>query len=511
MDLAMLMEDIPVQRWIGVRSGHVASICYDSRTCRQDSLFVAVPGLLADGHAYIPEAIRNGARVIVHERSLPATSDAQWIQVADSRRVLGMLARNFYQHPSSQLCLVGVLGTNGKTTVTYLLESILMAAGRNVGVLGTVNYRFQQKVVAPPHTTPESLDMQRILREMADDGVSHVVAEISSHAVDLRRVDECDFDLGVFTNLSQDHLDYHKTMENYFTAKKRFFQEVLPASKKKMSCRMAVNGDDPWGRRLLQDVSLPHLTFGIDTPCDLSAREIHLTLQGIRAELVWAGRRFKITSSLIGRYNLYNILAAVAAALLLGINPEMIQAGIEQLGQVPGRMEKVSGPDQPAVFVDYAHTDDALRRVLQNLAAFKQGRLITLFGCGGDRDRGKRPLMAQAAAELSDLVIITSDNPRTEDPLEIIRQIEAGLAGTAMTKVLPEALKAGDCDRCYAVIPDRGAAIETAIACAGPSDLVVIAGKGHEDYQVLGNRRISFDDRRHANAALTKRFEQRNP
>jgi UDP-N-acetylmuramoyl-L-alanyl-D-glutamate--2,6-diaminopimelate ligase len=511
MDLAMLMEDIPVQRWIGARSGHVASICYDSRTCRQDSLFVAVPGLLADGHAYIPEAIRNGARVIVHERSLPATSDAQWIQVADSRRVLGMLARNFYQHPSSQLCLVGVLGTNGKTTVTYLLESILMAAGRNVGVLGTVNYRFKQNIIAPPHTTPESLDMQRILREMADDGVSHVVAEISSHAVDLRRVDECDFDLGVFTNLSQDHLDYHKTMENYFTAKKRFFQEVLPASKKKMSCRMAVNGDDPWGRRLLQDVSLPHLTFGIDTPCDLSAREIHLTLQGIRAELVWAGRRFKITSSLIGRYNLYNILAAVAAALLLGINPEMIQAGIEQLGQVPGRMEKVSGPDQPAVFVDYAHTDDALRRVLQNLAAFKQGRLITLFGCGGDRDRGKRPLMAQAAAELSDLVIITSDNPRTEDPLEIIRQIEAGLAGTAMTKVLPEALKAGDCDRCYAVIPDRGAAIETAIACAGPSDLVVIAGKGHEDYQILGNRRISFDDRRHANAALTKRFEQRTP
>jgi UDP-N-acetylmuramoyl-L-alanyl-D-glutamate--2,6-diaminopimelate ligase len=188
----------------------------------------------------------------------------------------------------------------------------------------------------------------------------------------------------------------------------------------------------------------------------------------------------------------------------------MIQAGIEQLGQVPGRMEKVSGPDQPAVFVDYAHTDDALRRVLQNLAAFKQGRLITLFGCGGDRDRGKRPLMAQAAAALSDLVIITSDNPRTEDPLEIIRQIEAGLAGTTMTKVLPEALKAGDCDRCYAVIPDRGAAIEEAIACAGPSDLVVIAGKGHEDYQILGNRRIPFDDRRHAKAALTKRFEQRN-
>jgi UDP-N-acetylmuramoyl-L-alanyl-D-glutamate--2,6-diaminopimelate ligase len=511
MDLAMLMKDVPVRRWIGARSGHVASVCYDSRTCRQDSLFVAVPGLLADGHAYIPEAIRNGACVIVHEQPLPATPDVCWIQVGDSRRILGLLARNFYQHPSSRLCLVGVVGTNGKTTVTYLLESILLAAGCDVGVLGTVNYRFKQKVMAPPHTTPESLDMQGILREMADDGVSHVVAEISSHAVDLRRVDECDFDLGVFTNLSRDHLDYHKTMEDYFAAKKRFFQEVLPASRKNRSCRMAVNGDDPWGQRLLQDVRLPHLTFGIDTPCDLSAREIQLTLQGIWAELVWAGRRFKIASPLIGRYNLYNILAAVAAALSLGITPEKIQSGIEHLGQVPGRMEKVSGPDQPAVFVDYAHTDDALRRVLQNLAAFKQGRLITLFGCGGDRDRGKRPLMAQAAAELSDLVVITSDNPRTEDPLEIIREIEAGLAETTMTKVLPETLKAGDCDRCYAVIPDRGAAIETAIDCAGPSDLVVIAGKGHEDYQILGNRRISFDDRRHAKAALTKRFEQRTP
>jgi UDP-N-acetylmuramoyl-L-alanyl-D-glutamate--2,6-diaminopimelate ligase len=511
MDLTMLMEDIPVRRWVGARSGHVASVCYDSRTCKPDSLFVAVPGMLADGHAYIPDAIRNGARVIVHEQSMPATPDVQWIQVADSRRILGMLARNFYEHPSSRLCLVGVVGTNGKTTVTYLLESILIAAGCGVGVLGTVNYRFKQKVTAPPNTTPESLDMQRILRDMADAGISHVVAEVSSHAVDLRRVDECDFDLGIFTNLSQDHLDYHKTMEQYFAAKKRFFQDILPASKKKMSCRMVVNGDDPWGQRLLHDVRLPHMTFGIDTPCDLSALEIHLTLQGIRAELCSAGRRFNIVSPLIGKYNLYNILAAAAAALTLGISPEMIQAGIERLGQVPGRMEKVSGPGQPSVFVDYAHTEDALRRVLQNVAAFKQGRLITLFGCGGDRDRGKRPLMAQAAAELSDLVIITSDNPRTEDPSEIIRQIDAGLAGGTLKKVLPAALEAGDCSRCYTIIPDRNMAIEMAIACAGPSDLVVIAGKGHEDYQILGNRRISFDDRLHARAALAKGSRQRNP
>jgi len=511
MELATLMEGIPFRHWVGARSGQVASVCYDSRACQPDSLFVAVPGLLTDGHAYISEAIRNGARVIVHERSLPETSDVRWIQVADSRRTLGMLARNFYEHPSSRLCLVGVVGTNGKTTVTYLLESILKAAGCSVGVLGTVNYRFREKVVAPPHTTPESLEMQRFLREMADDGVSHVVAEVSSHALDLRRVDECDFDIGVFTNFSQDHLDYHKTMENYFAAKKRFFQELLPASRKKVSCRMVVNADDRWGRRLLQEIRLPHMTFGIDAPCDLSAREVHLTLQGIRAELCYAGRRFNIASPLIGKYNLYNILAAAAAALALGISSKMIREGIERLRQVPGRMEKVSSPDQPAVFVDYAHTDDALRRVLQNLAVFKQGRLITLFGCGGDRDRGKRPLMAQAAAELSDLVIITSDNPRTEDPAEIIRQIEAGISGGPLKKVLPAALEAGDCNRCYTIIPDRDTAIETAIARAGPSDLVLIAGKGHEDYQILGNRRIPFDDRRHAGEALAKRFKQRNP
>jgi UDP-N-acetylmuramoyl-L-alanyl-D-glutamate--2,6-diaminopimelate ligase len=470
---------------------------------------VAVRGLLADGHAYIPDAILNGARVIVHEQSMPATPGIQWIQVADTRRALGMLACNFYGNPSLRLCLVGVLGTNGKTTVTYLLESILMSAGCSVGVLGTVNYRFKQKVMVPSHTTPESLDMQRILSEMADDGISHVVAEVSSHAVDLGRVEDSDYDLGVFTNLSQDHLDYHRTMEQYFAAKERFFREILPASKKKASCRMVVNGDDPWGRRLLEDVDLPSMTFGIDTPCDLLARDVRMNLHGIRAEISSAGVRFNIASPLIGKFNLYNILAAAAAAQALGISPDVIRKGIERLSQVPGRMEKVSGPDQPSVFVDYAHTEDALRRVLQNLAVFKQGRIITLFGCGGDRDRGKRPLMARAAAELSDLVIITSDNPRTEDPLEIIQQIEAGFAGGTLRKVLPSELEAGDCGLCYTTIPDRHTAIEAAIACAGPSDLVLIAGKGHEDYQVLGDRRISFDDRYHARAALTKRPGQR--
>jgi len=512
MDLEMLMKDIPVQRWIGNRSGEVAAVCYDSRNCRPDSLFVAVPGLKADGHDFLAESIRNGARVIVHERSIPATSaDVSYIQVADSRRVLGRLGRNFYRHPSSGLCLLGVIGTNGKTTVTYLLESILMAAGCRVGVLGTVNYRYSGKIMASPNTTPESLEMQRMLREMADDGVSHVVAEISSHSIDLKRIDDCDFDLGVFTNLSQDHLDYHKTMENYFAAKRRFFQEILPASKKNVSPRMVVNGDDPWGRRLLQEVRLPHLTFGTDTLCDLTTRDVRLTLGGIQAAIVTAESRFSIVSPLIGKFNLDNVLAAAAAALALGIAPDAIQAGVEHFGQVPGRMEKVSGPGQPAVFVDYAHTDDALRRVLQNLSAFREGRLITLFGCGGDRDRGKRPLMAQAAAEFSDRVIVTSDNPRSEDPLDIIREIETGFTGGHMKKIPADLLTADHCSRCYTVIPDRSEAIESAIACARNEDIVVIAGKGHEDYQILGNRRIFFDDRTHARTALAKWLQQERP
>lgn len=510
MELMTLMEGIPFKRWVGDQSGQVAFVCYDSRKCLPGCLFVAIPGLAADGHNYIEEAIRNGAGAVVHERELATKSGVQWIQVNDTRRTLGLLGRNFYRNPSAQLCVVGVTGTNGKTTFTYLLESILKAAGLDVGVLGTINYRFKHNTISSLNTTPESLEMQKILREMADDGVSHVVAEVSSHALDLRRVDDCDFDLGVFTNLSRDHLDYHKTMDNYFAVKKRFFQEVMAKGKKNVPCRMVVNADDSWGQQLLEDVKLPRMTFGLAEGCDVSAQEVQLTLQGIRAQFIGAGGRFEIVSPLIGRFNLYNNLAAAAAALALGISTETIQTGLGHPYQAPGRMEKVSAYGEPAVFVDYAHTDDALSRVLQNLFGFKKGRLITLFGCGGDRDRGKRPLMARAAAEFSDLVIITSDNPRTEDPREIIRQIEAGLAGGAMRKATAAEFKNRDCHRCYCVVADRGEAIEAAIDGADADDIVLIAGKGHEDYQILGTRRIPFDDRSRARAALDKRFGQRN-
>jgi UDP-N-acetylmuramoyl-L-alanyl-D-glutamate--2,6-diaminopimelate ligase len=339
---------------------------------------------------------------------------------------------------------------------------------------------------------------------MVDKGVTHVVMEVSSHAVDLRRVDECSFDMGIFTNLSQDHLDYHETLENYFQAKKRFFAEIIPAGKKNYAYRMIINGDDPWGQRIVGEAGskLPYRTFGIENKCDMTADGYTFSLEGTRAEINAGGNRFAIFSPLIGKFNLYNILASVTAASLLGIPESFICTGVENLKNVPGRLEKVSAPGEPVVFVDYAHTEDAMQRVLQNLSQFKKGRIITVFGCGGDRDRGKRPLMGKAATAWSDLAILTSDNPRTEDPLSIIGEIEKGMGGNSTRKLLPGELKKNASEKGYVVIPDRREAIETAVALADISDIILIAGKGHEDYQIIGEKRIPFDDRHVAKEAL---------
>ena len=470
-------------------------------------MFVAVQGLKSDGHDFIAEAISRGAKFIVHEKDYPPPEGVTSLRVFNTRRILGSLGKNFYGNPSSRLCLLGVTGTNGKTTVTYLLESILKAAGFCVGVLGTVNYRFNEKVLPAPNTTPESYELQRILRKMEDDGVTHVVMEVSSHAVDLKRIDDCSFNMGIFTNLTQDHLDYHVTMENYFQAKKRFFDEILPAGGKQHEYSMIVNGDDTWGQRLLTEAGtkLPARTFGIENTCDMTAEGSVFSLDGIHADINTGRSRFSISSPLIGKFNLYNILAAAAAAVSLNIPEKCIQEGIENLKNVPGRLDKVSDAGQPGIFVDYAHTDDALRRVLQNLSAFKMGKLITVFGCGGDRDRGKRPLMGNAATTLSDLAIVTSDNPRTEDPLSIIREIETGIQKDVVKQFLPKELNKNTHERGYVVIPDRKQAIETAIALAEKKDIVLIAGKGHEDYQIIGTKKTPFDDRQVAKEAMMKK------
>jgi len=503
MRLSRLLRGIEPLTITGDPDGEVVSVCHDSAQCREGSLFVAIPGLLTDGHRFIADAIRRGARFVVLEQDIPLPAGVAAIRVRESRRALGLLGRNFFSDPSSEIGLIAVTGTNGKTTVTYLLESILRAAGYRVGVLGTVNYRYGGKILPAPNTTPESFEMQRILREMADHGVTHCVCEVSSHAVDLKRVDDCAFDLGVFTNLTQDHLDYHKTMENYFQAKKRFFTEVLPAGGKNRPLKAVINGDDPWGRRILREIG-GVLTFGLEIPCDVTAEPFRLSLEGIEATLRFGPESLDIASPLLGRFNLCNILAAAAAARALGIPGRWIREGIAALAHVPGRLEKVSEAGQPAVFVDYAHTEDALENVLATLLEFRKGRIITVFGCGGDRDRTKRPGMGKVAAAFSDLAIITSDNPRTEDPLEIIDDIERGME-SGSTRYAPEEIMNGFTGKGYTVLADRKAAIHLAVSVADSDDIILVAGKGHEDYQIVGTDKFPFDDRAVAREFLLAR------
>lgn len=495
MELRQLLEGITIINISGDPEGEVSTVCYSAGECQESSLFVAISGLMHDGHDFIPDAIAHGAKYVVYEKDVRFPDGITAIKVTDSRRSLGILARNYFGNPSADLALIAVIGTNGKTTITYLLESILKTAGFKCGVLGTVNYRFNDKTYPAPNTTPESYEMQKILRLMADGGVTHVVAEVSSHAIHLKRVDDCDFDLGIFTNLTRDHLDYHKTMENYFQAKKRFFSEVLPQSKKTYPQKMAINSDDPWGQRILTETPFAALTYGLEGNSDIKAIDYELSLSGVSAKIDIPGKSFSVSSPLIGKFNLYNILAAVSASSILNISEEVIKAGIENMCCVPGRLESVPSSSGLHVFVDYAHTDDALRRVLQNLTVLKKKRIITVFGCGGNRDRGKRPLMGEAATNYSDLTIVTSDNPRLEDPLEIIREIETGIDQKKVKKVGADHPEIKSDVHSYAVIPDRKKAIETAISIAQAGDIVLIAGKGHEDYQILGTKKIFFDDR----------------
>lgn len=512
MQLSDLLKNVPVLEVKGDLSREISSVCYDSKKCDRDSLFVAVPGLKVDGHQFIAEAVERGAAAVVHEKDIASVSNAVFIRVQDCRRVLGLLGKNFYGNPSHHLCLIGITGTNGKTTVSYLLESILQTAGFRTGVIGTINYRFDGRVRPAPHTTPESYELQKILREMLNAGVSHVVMEVSSHSLDLRRVDDCEFDLGVFLNLSQDHLDYHRTLEEYFLAKKRFFNELLERGAKNRPLKMIVNGDDLWGRSIIEEVGASKvLTFGIENAIDIGADHVDLSLEKIHADLKTPSGHFAVRSSLIGRFNLYNILAAVSAAYSLGIGEEAIRKGILHAEAAPGRLQKVSGKEQPTVFVDFAHTDDALRRVLENLSRFREGRIITVFGCGGDRDRGKRPLMGAAAASLSDLTILTSDNPRTEDPVEILRQIEKGVDRTKLLKYQPEDLDRNFDQKGYVVVPDRRKAIQLAVAVAAKEDIVLIAGKGHENYQIIQDKKIPFDDREVTKEVLKMLWPERKP
>jgi len=489
---------------MGNPDAEIEDIAYHSAKVQKRTLFVAVGGTKADGHAFIEEALDRGASALVVEREQETDYGVPVITVPNGRVALAQLSAAFFGHPSLEMRMVGVTGTNGKTTTSFLIESILKGRSLSCGVIGTVNYRYGGRVFPAPMTTPESYDIQRLLREMLDSGVTHVVIEVSSHALDLRRVDDCHFDVGVFTNFSQDHLDFHGDLDQYRQCKERLFTAIIPAGKKAGHTAI-LNMDDPVGANLWQRVNYARMGYAVEKRASLWAKDVKSSLNGIGATIHTPEGRMKIQSPLVGEFNIYNVLAATGAALALGIPEEPIREGIELLSAVPGRMERIENDKGLEIFVDYAHTPDALERALTVLRPFRgKGRLITVFGCGGDRDRMKRPLMGRKVATLSDLSIITSDNPRSEAPESIIRDIEVGFISENGRPVRREDLERRIETEGYLKTEDRREAIGLAIRAARSGDIVLIAGKGHENYQILGSQRLPFDDRSEVRKALVK-------
>jgi len=477
----------------------ITGLTDDSRQVEPGCLFVAVKGERVDGHRFVPQALAAGASALVTQQPWaevggPLSGTAPPVpmaRVADSRQALGVLAGRFYHDPSSRLTMIGVTGTNGKTTITYLCKAILESVGRNVGVIGTVAYQIGSEQLAASHTTPGAVELQSLLARMVQTGLDSVVMEVSSHALALDRTSGCEFDVAIFTNLTQDHLDFHADMEDYFNAKLRLFSGLSPAGKKSGPKRAIVNVDDPRGHHVSGVSRVPVWTYSIDQASDLRAEDVRLSLAGTTFTAVTPAGRFPVESRLVGAHNVYNMLAAIGAGLHEGLTTEQIARGIRQVANVPGRFERVEAGQAFTVVVDYAHTEDALDRLLTAAQTLKTGRIITVFGCGGNRDRGKRPKMGRVAALQSDLVFLTSDNPRSEDPLAILAEVEAGVR--EVQKPAPFH---------YEVIADRRQAIEAALRAARRGDIVLIAGKGHEDYQIVGTGRLHFDDREVAQEAI---------
>jgi UDP-N-acetylmuramoyl-L-alanyl-D-glutamate--2,6-diaminopimelate ligase len=479
----------------------IQGLYYDSRQVKPGGLFFALKGVASDGRRFIDSAVQAGAiAVVVDEECRP--TGIPYVQVADPRLAMSLMAAAFYGQPTASLPTVGITGTNGKTTTTYLVEGILETCGLPSAVLGTVSYRFRDRIIPAPNTTPESVDLQRILRELVDLGARGVVMEVSSHALDQRRVDGCAFDVGIFTNLTRDHLDYHLDMESYFRSKARLFSELLAADRTTVPGRAVVNVDDPYGPRIAAAAACPVLTYALEGKADVTAKDVSFSVAGISATLHTPVGTIPLRSELMGRFNLYNILAAVSAGIALELPLEGILLGIAQHGKVPGRLEKVENTTGITLLVDYAHTGDALENVLRTLGELKTGRIITVFGCGGDRDRGKRPVMGEIAGEYSDLSVITSDNPRTEDPLLILAEVRAGIVPIGLREYTPGELAAGVSDRGFITVESRREAIRLAVQAARPGDIVLLAGKGHEDYQIIGTEKQHFDDREEAAQAF---------
>jgi UDP-N-acetylmuramoyl-L-alanyl-D-glutamate--2,6-diaminopimelate ligase len=485
----------------------VRDIAHDSRKVHDGSLFVAVRGFHSDGHRFVSQAVRQGAVAVVSEEgiALEDGSHVLFIRVPDSRRALAQIAAAFYGHPSRKLELVGITGTNGKTTTTYLVKSIIEAAGSRAGLIGTIDYRIGERIYPAPNTTPESLDLQRLLAEMVGLGAKYCVMEVSSHALTLGRTEECSFAVAAFTNLTQDHLDFHRDMESYFRAKLLLFAGLAP------DATAVVNWDDNRSAEIIRNTKARVITFGLLDRADIRpSGVVRHGIDGLSFDVTTPSGTVAVRSPLVGRHNIYNILTAVGIGTALGFPGDIIARGIGSMKAVPGRMEKVDEGQPFGVVVDYAHTEDALVRLLEAVREVARGRVITVFGCGGDRDRTKRPKMGAVAVKGSDLVIVTSDNPRTEDPRAIIREIEEGMRGSGIRISGTNSHFVEPGKTPYLVVPDRNVAINAAIGMANPGDVVVLAGKGHEDYQVLGDKKVHFDDREEARKAIRKRQKTDN-
>ncbi len=488
MKLSELLAGVPLREALmpELAGLEVAGLDYDSRRVGKGFVFFAFAGSRVDGRQFAQDALAKGALAVVSElpRPVDITVDqgGAWIQVEHGRQALAIAANTFYRHPDERVLFTGITGTNGKTTTAYLIETLLRAAGKTTGLIGTIEYRLAGEVRPSPNTTPESLDILRFASELEARGGTHLITEVSSHALALGRVHGFQFHTAVFTNLTRDHLDFHGTMEEYGAAKRLLFTGQ-PGPRWSV-----LNADDPVSKTMeREDSGSRTIWYGLTDKADLRAENIASGFAGLTFEVIWSGRRARVESPLLGRVNVSNILAALGAGLSYGLDLETMAGSVAACRAVPGRFEPVDQGQSFLVAVDYAHTDDALRNAIQTARSLAKGKVITLFGCGGDRDRTKRPLMGMAAAELSDFVVLTSDNPRSEDPLAIMNDAMVGLRRF---------------DTRHVAEPDRGKAIQLAIQEAQPGDVVLLAGKGHETYQILKDRTIHFDDRETAREVL---------
>jgi UDP-N-acetylmuramoyl-L-alanyl-D-glutamate--2,6-diaminopimelate ligase len=490
MKIKELLRGVPIVKFTGNEEAQVKGIAYSSRSVESGDMFAALRGERHNGYDFVPEAISKGATAILSERPALFEIELNWIQVQEARKSLAFCSANFYRHPSRKLKVIGITGTKGKTTITYLLESILRASGYSPGVIGTISYRGPGLHRRAERTTPEAPDIQRMMASMVRQHAGYCLMEVSSHSLELDRVTGIEFDIVLFTNLSGEHLDYHHTMERYFEAKKKLF--FLPGNKKRTA---VINSDDPWGKRMVDELHMGAVTYGLKPEALVRADGYLLSDKGVEVSVKHPGGKIKIFSPLIGRPNIYNILAAVSTALVLKIPDSEIIRGISSLTGVPGRFEKIKNSLGLNIFVDYAHNDDALRQLLETARELTREKVILVFGAGGDRDRSKRSRMGEAAGRLADYTIITSDNPRSEEPMAIIDEIERGMN------------KSGN-DR-YEIIPDRKEAVVRALSLGRSGDYVLVAGKGHEDYQILKDRIIHFSDAEVIREWLDKAEERR--